>query len=275
MKEITTRLYCLESFKVITPSPILAPYVQRYWILESASVSGLPQRIIPNGCIELMFNRGDNMTFGSDHNIHPDSFIKGLRTNYYELIPKRNIHLISVCFTPLGAKTFFSIPLAEFNGKSIDALTLGDPLLADLSKRIADTTHEKLCIDYIEQFLLQRFQPLKDYNQKRISTTIHAINHQVEVNITSLADMCCVSYRQFIRIFTEHIGLNPKEYLRIVRFQRSLSVLQHQPDASFTDVAYRCGYYDQPHFINEFKAFTGSTPTEYLQICQPRSDYFS
>lgn len=235
----------------------------------------MPQRIIPNGCIELMFNRGDSMTFDSDHSIHPHSFIKGLNTRYYDLVPMGNINLISVCFTPFGAKTFFSVPLEEFNGKSIDALTVGDPLLADLCRRIADTPNETICIRYIEQFLLQRFQPLQDYNRKRISTAIQAINHQATVDIASLADMCCVSYRQFIRIFTAHVGLNPKEYLRIVRFQRSLSILQHHPDVAFTDVAYRCGYYDQPHFINEFKAFTGSTPTEYLHICQPRSDYFT
>lgn len=96
-----------------------------------------------------------------------------------------------------------------------------------------------------------------------------------EVRISDLSEAAHLSYKQFKRVFTEYIGVNPKDFLRIVRFQHALFVLQSSPDMNFSQLAYECGYYDQPHLINEFKIFTGYTPKEYQAICTPYSDYFS
>lgn len=265
----------MEKFKVIQPSITLAPYVQRYWILETDNVFDTHQRVIPNGCTELMFNRGDRMRFLCDNILQPTSYIKGQNTRYYDLAPMGKVNLISVSFTPFGAKSFFSMPINEFSEKCIDLKDISDSLLSDLSKRISDTSDDEVCIYQIEQFLLKRLNPLKDYNRERMFAAVKAINKQEQISIASLADITCVSYRQFIRIFTEHIGVTPKEYLRVVRFQRALYALQNNPLILSSDLAFICGYYDQSHLINEFKAFSGYTLSEYTTVCQPRSDYFA
>ena len=82
-----------------------------------------------------------------------------------------------------------------------------------------------------------------------------------------------LSYRGTIDMIS--VGANPKDYLRIVRFQKALHCLQMQPHGSLAQLAYECGYYDQPHFIKEFKQFSGYTPTEYRTVCEPHSDFFS
>lgn len=265
----------MENFRVIYPSIALAPYVQRYWILATDSLSNVNQRVIPNGCTELMFNLGDRINFLLNNTLQPLAYIKGQNTNYYDLVPIGKIHLISVAFTPFGAKAFFPIPINEFSNKCIDVNDIGDLLLTDLSKRVSDDIDDNIRIRLIEQFLSERFNPLKNYNFERLSTIIEVINKSQEVNIKTLAGISCLSYRQFIRIFTDHIGMTPKEYLRVIRFQKVLYTLQNRPQISSVDLAFECGYYDQSHLINEFKKFSGYTLTEYPNICEPRSDYFS
>ncbi len=265
----------MESFRTIRPSVVLAPYVHRYWILETDKACNISQRVIPNGGIELMFNQGDRVRFFSDNKLQPESFIKGQHTGFYDLCPTGRVRLISIAFTPFGAKAFFQIPLNEFSNQSVDINDIGDILLMDLSKQISDATNDDMCVQHIEHFLLKRLNPLKDYNQKRLLFSIDTISTQKQVDIASLAETTCISYRQFVRVFTEHIGVNPKEYMRVVRFQKALSILENNPQISAIDLAFEAGYYDQSHLINEFKLFCGYTPKEYPVICEPRSDYFS
>ena len=107
-------------------------------------------------------------------------------------------------------------------------------------------------------------------------SAIHTINRSKgEIRISDLASSVFLSTKQFQRVFTGHVGISPKEFLRIVRFQHALYVLQSNPGMSFSQLAYECGFYDQSHLINEFKVFSGYTPKEYLAACAPHSDYFS
>ena len=111
--------------------------------------------------------------------------------------------------------------------------------------------------------------------QKRLSTVLDEINLHPQVNTLQLSDVACLSTKQFGRVFTDYIGTTPKDFLRIVRMQRALYVLQQNPGSPFAQVAYECGFSDQSHMIKEFKLFSGYTPAEYLSVCAPVSDYFS
>ena len=96
------------------------------------------------------------------------------------------------------------------------------------------------------------------------------------IPVIELASIACVSKKQFERLFKELVGTNPKEYARIVRFQKSLKLLQHyQEDANQAQLAYQCGYADQSHFIREFRRFSGYTPLSLLNVCKPYSDLFN
>ncbi|MDR0348489.1 MAG: helix-turn-helix domain-containing protein [Tannerella sp.] len=107
-----------------------------------------------------------------------------------------------------------------------------------------------------------------------MDAVIRAVNGG-EMNTDNLCRTSCLSYRQFKRVFFEYAGINPKDFLRIIRFQKMLSIWQSQPQISFAHLAHDCGFYDQSHLINEFKIFAGYTPNEYIALCAPYSDYFS
>ena len=92
-----------------------------------------------------------------------------------------------------------------------------------------------------------------------MSAVFHEINLQPQINIAHLSETACLSSKQFGRIFADYVGTTPKEFIRIVRMQRALSMLQQDATIPFVQVAYECGFSDQSHMIKEFKLFSGYT----------------
>lgn len=264
----------MEKFQIIKPSTSLSGYVKHYWFLEIDDFTPCTQRIAPIGSIELVFHRGKRMFSISEKSRQPQSFISGQTTEFFDIIPTGRLDMISVTFFPQGAKAFFALPLNEFRNQKIDMGLLNDPELNELQKKITETFDNRLCIQLIEEFLLSRLNSLNTYNHKRMLNVVSAINLG-EDSMKKLADLSCLSYKQFQRIFSAYIGTNPKEFLRVVRYQRALYILQQHPGINLGQLAFDCDYYDESHLIKDFKQFSGYTPTEYMAVCAPYSDYFS
>ena len=185
------------------------------------------------------------------------------------------LEMIVVVFQPFAAKAFLHMPVSEFRGMNVNTEETDDPLLVDLGRRVADMPDQAACIRLIEEFLLCRLYAFPEYNLKRVSTALEVVTLHPHIRTAQLADVACLSNKQFGRVFAEYVGATPKEFLRIVRMQRALYTLQCQPAISFAQLAYECGFFDQSHMIKEFKLFSGYTPVEYLAVCAPYSDYFS
>lgn len=183
--------------------------------------------------------------------------------------------MIVVVFQPYGAKVFFKVPMDKFYGVNVSTHDIEDIELANLADNLINTSDDAQCVDLIECFLLTRLRFYPEHNLRRITATIKEINCQPQITVKSLSDIACLSSKQFKRIFTEYIGITPKEFLRIVRLQRALFVLQTSSEINFVQLACECGFYDQSDLIKEFKFFSGYTPIEYLMVCNPYSNYFS
>ncbi|MDR2382834.1 MAG: helix-turn-helix domain-containing protein, partial [Prevotellaceae bacterium] len=177
-------------------------------------------------------------------------------------------------FQPHGVKAFFSIPVHEFLGIIVSVEDIDDIALCELQDRLLNIFNNQACVREIETFLMKRLHITKEYNHRKMAAVIRAVDGG-EMNVDNLCRISCLSYRQFKRVFFEYAGINPKDFLRIIRFQKMLSQWQSQPQISFAHLAYDCEFYDQSHLINEFKAFAGYTPKEYIALCAPYSDYFS
>lgn len=263
----------MESFNIIKPSAVLTPYVKHYWLLESDDVIN-SQRVIPTGNIELLFHRGCPMKLSGQ--IIPTTSLSGQSLSFTDLAPTGMVNMIAVVFHPFGAKAFFEMPIYELSNSIVSADDLSIKTLKELEDKLLNTSDNNSCIRLIESFLISRLNPLKEYNYKRMVASIDTINLcGDELSVTQLAEMVCLSKKQFQRIFSEHVGATPKEFMRIVRFHKALYTLQNNPKMNFTTLAYECGYYDQAHMTHEFKLFSGYTPSQYIVICSPYSDYFS
>ncbi|WP_280752520.1 MULTISPECIES: helix-turn-helix domain-containing protein [unclassified Parabacteroides] len=263
----------MEEFRIIQPSPLLAPYIKNYWLLKTACDSPALARTVPCGMMNLIFHRGNRLLSIHDNLVHPRAFLSGHEKTFADLQYTGQVNMFSVVFRPVGVKAFFKLPMNKLHNLRVTAGDLEDKELAALEQSLTSTENDELCILLIEQFLLKRLSHLAEHNLKRIEATIQQINSG-QTDIARLADTACLSTKQFQRIFSEHVGANPKEFTRTIRFQRALHKLEHCPEIPFTTLAHACDYFDQSHMIKDFKALSGYTPSEYLAACPPHSDYF-
>ena len=268
-------LSCVETFDIIYPSVALKPYIRYYWYLKTDNAEPVYERVIPTGCISMVFHKANPIYSATEGIYQPQTFVCGLSDDFTDLKTWGQVEMIVVVFEPFGAKSFFSIPVNEFYNESVPVDDIGNLLLRDLQYRIQDEPDTARCIKFIEDYLIRRLYRTVDYNYKRMSAVIDVINHKPQANIHDLAQTACLSYKQFGRVFTEYIGAKPKEFSRVVRFQRALYLMQTRQESNLTQLSFESGYYDQPHLIREFKAFSGYTPTELIAVCPPYSDYFS
>jgi len=263
----------MDKFQIIQPSALLAPYVKQYWFLRVDSVAHGSQRAIPCGSMGLAFNRGDKIYSSFEKGYQPRSHLFGQSTTYADMYFEK-LDLIIVVFQPIGAKVFFSMPMDELRGQNIEIDALSDSQIMELEDRLMAIADNQTCVHQIERFLLNRLYRFEAYNYKRLTSAIGTINYR-ENNVSTLAHEACLSQKQFKRIFTDYVGLNPKEFLQIARFSKTTHTLQTQPLISLDDLAYKYGYYDRSHLIKDFKTFSGYTPTEFIANCDPYSDYMS
>lgn len=265
----------MQTFRIIHPTPALKPFVRYHWILQDSSLGMVSQRILPTGCMSIVFHRGERLKVANRNDLQPRCFISGQETGFTEVFSTGNIEMIVTVFQPHTAKMFFQIPVSLFCNRNVPIYDMEDIELLNLAGRIEDTDNFETAITLIENFLLGRVILGDNYNIPRLSAVVRHISNSVQTNIKGLANVACLSEKQFCRIFSENIGTTPKEFLRIIRLQRTLSVLQHNPKIRFAQLSYECGYTDQSHMIKEFKLFSGYTPKEYLKVYEPISDYFS
>ncbi len=263
----------MEEFRIIQPAPLLAPYVKHYWLLKTGGNFTAMARTVPTGMMNLIFHRGNRLFSVHENKIHPQAFLSGQEKTYADLQYNGQINMISVVFRPVGVRAFFNLPANRIAGLRLTAEDIEDKELSVLENSLTSTEDDGLCILLIEQFLQERLTRLAEHNLKRIETAIRLIDSG-QANVASLADAACLSRKQFDRIFSEHVGVHPKEFSRTIRFQRALHRLETNPQISLAALAYECGYFDQSHMTKEFKIFSGYTPGEYLGVCPPHSDYF-
>ena len=188
--------------------------------------------------------------------------------------------MIVVLFQPYTLKAFLNLPISLFHHQEVSVYDLENKHWNQLAAQIFDCENTSLCISLIEQWLLSRIASaltLKTACEfKRTVAALKQLFVMPSTSVTELASTACLGKKQFERLFNELVGANPKEYARIVRFQKSLKLLQHyQEDANQAQLACQCGYADQSHFIREFKQFSGYTPLSLLNVCKPYSDLFN
>lgn len=254
-------------YEVFTPSPELQAFIKCFWTLESdTAVRTDRQRILPDGCMEMIFHYGDHyrqyLADGSSI-IQPRSFVFGQITGYIEIEPTGSTGLIAARFMPDGLFAFLPIDARSLENKASDIKQLFGKKGGELEEQImaADTTLQRL--EIIETFLLSRLTEPRNISSitKNCVNTILRSGGQMEVN--KLAAKMKLDRRNMERKFIKTIGLSPKQLSKAVRLQAALRSLDQNNFDSLTSLAYENGYYDQAHFIKDFKEFTGISPKSF------------
>jgi AraC-like DNA-binding protein len=255
------------NYQTFEPDQDLTAFIKCYWTLESPKEeTPEKQTIVPDGCMEMIFHYGDLYKQYLDNGnsiIQPRCFVIGQLTRPLEIEPTGKTGIFSVRFQPEGFLPFTtnSIKEMENTAVSLEKLFGNDGLGIKQQILNANSTSER--IKLIEIFLLDRLTDLETVDRIVKSTVETIITANGQLPVDELSKLTQVNRRQLLRKFSSAIGLSPKQLSRTIRLQAALKMLMSDQFSNLANLAYENEYYDQAHFIKEFKEFTGSTPKEF------------
>ena len=239
----------------IAPSAAAARFVKTYWFLEDDAPSLDAQRIVPDGRAELILNLG---TPYEARTLQPKCFLMGQISGPLMVRATGPVRIAGVRFHPHMAGAFLRIPIAELTDEP--AIALGDiskPLCGELES-LEELGSPVRCTRELNRIFGWRAVD----GDSAIAAAIRELE-QGTIRISTAADQSRLSARQFERRFVEAVGIPPKLFCRMQRFQRVFRASE-EPDASWADAAVLCGYYDQAHLIRDFREFAGKPPAALL-----------
>jgi AraC-like DNA-binding protein len=264
-------------FKKIIPSLALQPYVRNYWLFD-INKSDIPfsQLLFPFGSFELIFNLlnapemiilGESQAF-----LQPDSIYPGQFTKPFVLKFTKSTKCIGVSFQPWMGNLLFNVPAQEFTDRIIHVGTIDSKMR--LRDKLLDANNEIAIKQQLEFYLLER---LKGYKPDWISSAIakNIINSPTTSEFKSILSSIGITRRRVEQRFLETTGLPMGLFLRKIRFQRAVNLLRLNRHLSLTRIGLKAGYYDQSHFIREFKEFAGVVPKEFLSQNSEIKDFVS
>ncbi len=254
-------------YKLYLPHSALRPFVRCYWILKSQTQSLKPELFIPDGYADLIFNYGQTYRraeFKPELNWLeiPSSHLVGGRRETVLVGNSSNLDLIGVKLNPYGLWALTQIPSADFFRQIASFELLSIPFLSELEQRIFDASGESEKIQVLERFLSAKILPfaLKHQEVQRASQII--VDTNGSINMKKLSEAVNLSSKGLERLFEKYVGMPPKVYSGIIRFKKLLQAIKQNPrDGKHLYLDF--GYYDQNHFIKDFKRFMGTTPTAY------------
>ncbi|MCX4294859.1 MAG: helix-turn-helix transcriptional regulator [Prevotella sp.] len=256
--------------RIYRPAEELRGYVRYYWVEERAE----PAKVLtfPIGCPQIIFHRKSQL-YIPDVGEFQDRFVISGQVNFPAHIQSEGaLETIVAVFYPHTLGMFIDTPPSAIYNLEISGDDLDKRDLNELASRVFQCERTEDCIVLIENWLLSRIRPT--LNMARIKDAVKCLMVSPSVRVNTLADRACLGKKQFERVFREQVGMNPKEYARVVRFQKSLWLLQLGYE-DYVGIAYKVGYSDQSHFIREFKAMSGYTPASLRNYCVPYSDLFT
>ncbi|MDH4071359.1 MAG: helix-turn-helix transcriptional regulator [Ignavibacteria bacterium] len=254
-------------YRTFEPSKDLAALVKCYWTLESPKEDNPPrQRIVPDGCMEMIFHYGDlyrQYTNETNSIIQPRCFVIGQLTRPLEIQPTGATGIFSVRFHPEGFTPFATRPVKELENRAVALEQLFGKEGADLGHNTVNASTTPGRIDIVERFLTTRLTDTRTIDRVVQSTVETILTANGRISVDELSEQVRVNRRQLERRFSSAIGLSPKQLSKTIRLQAALRLLANGKFSSLTTLAHEGEYYDQAHFIKDFREFTGLTPKEF------------
>jgi AraC-like DNA-binding protein len=252
------------------PGPPLAAFVDCLWYWEGAPQTHSRERLLPNGEPAIIFNlRDEPIRLYDAHDLgrfteYGLAVLSGARSNCFVIDTNQQERVIGVQFRPGGAFPFLRMPLSEAEDVSIALDYVWPRRAGDIRERLLATANVDSMLLVLERCLLEQLvRPLElhpavayalgQFRLARHGGRVDAVNEKIGI-----------SARRFIDLFHRQVGLTPKVFCRVRRFQHVLQAVHGKKEVDWAQIALECGYYDQPHFIHDFRSFSGLTPSAYL-----------
>ncbi len=237
------------------PHPTLRPYIDAYWTATGDAAGLKMEKILPDACIDIIFNLGPDCQTESNTFLlkSEQAYLVGTMIRFKETLMQPETNLLGIRFKPAAFNVFYEYPSLH---KITDQTTeLEKTLSPDVESII------KYSAAYLDHFFLGKLsQPKRSIFA--IVADIQKNNGRTSVN--NLAEKYFTTTRQLERAFNQQMGISPKEFISLVRYQSTLhKIRQNTTNKSLLEIAFECGYYDHSHLTNEIKKYTGAAPSQF------------
>ena len=250
------------------PQGMLAALVECLWYWEGAPAPHLQERLLPQAQAAMILNlRDEPIAIYEDEGgaqFYGTAVLSGARSNCFTIDSNQQERVVGVQFAPGGAFPFFRMPMSELEDASFDMADLWGTQAGWVRERVLTATTPRAMLETLERCLLEilkapdRLHPAVIYMAGELDicdgpARVHAVTGRIGL-----------SQRRLAQLFHEQVGVSPKTFHRVRRFQHTLQRLRGVRQADWAHLAVECGYYDQAHLSHDFRQIAGMTPSAYL-----------
>jgi AraC-like DNA-binding protein len=239
-------------YRELAPHEVLRPYIDAYWTVTGDNTGHLPDKVLPDGCVDIILNTGPAFApeIGAGVMNTGQAYLIGTMTRFKEMIRPPGTRLIGVRFKPGGFPFFYDHRLLK---DTADRTLEFDPKLVPEIPEDAPGLQVRLDRFFHARLTCPSSQAL---------TLIHSVEEaKGNITVAGLAKRNYSTVRQLERVFSLHLDISPKEFINVTRYRYALEKIRRERrEKRLLDIACECGYYDHAHLANEIKKYTGSIP---------------
>lgn len=260
------------------PRAPLSAYVEHIWLVCGGAVPRR-ERILPSGTVELVINlreyqlRIDGTVRDATSRKFSGTTVSGAYSGALIIDAMQHAAMMGVHFRPAGASVILGVPCSELTDRHADLAALWDDgSAAELRDRLCEASSHRARLEYLETVLTARLHRARTLLHPAVAFAVNRLEQaRNSPRIQDVARECGLSHRRLVTLFTTQVGLTPKLFSRIRRFQLVHSMAQRVLEIDWSRVALECGFYDQSHLANEFRYLSGVSPTAYERaLCDRR-----
>lgn len=257
------------------PPPPLDQFVEYLWFL-SDSPPHARERIVASGTIELVIDlRSDEFRIYDP--LRPDvparlsgAVVSGPYSRCFVADTRQHAAILGVHFKPGGAFPFLGVSAAELSDSHVDLRALWGRRADELREQLCEAPAPEAKFRLVERALASRLHRRRG-RHPAVALALDAFGRdEVAPAVGEIIRRAGISHRRFVEVFTAEVGMTPKLFSRVRRFQRAITLLQRATRPSWSELALTSGYFDQSHLIRDFRAFSGVSPTEYARQLSER-----
>ena len=262
------------------PSNRLSRVIESYYVLQNTGSLNLisnPYQNHPQGAIDLMFAVRGGMCFTTPRKGITSLrglFVIGQQEAQFSVAFHPDSYIVGVVLKPESFEKLLNLPLPELSntGTSLSGHVSSD--YSDVFEKLTEASDESQLADLLNRFFEAQLASSKATFSPLDHLLEHLRYHPRNLSLDALSKEANLSPRSLQRHLKQKVGISPKSYLNVLRFKQAVALLRQGKGLDWQDILYLCGYYDQAHFIKEFKRYTGSTPRRFLKTTQPLAEFF-
>ena len=256
-------------YSVRAPGPPLGALVDSFWSL-SDTPSHSKERIIPSGTLELVINlQDDEIRVFRPSDTEEEcarlagAVVSGAYSGAFAIDTRAHAAIVGIHFKPGGAATILGVPAGALADAHVELEALWGRRAIELRERLCAAADSAQRFQILEQVLMGML-PRAPNVRGEVAMALGRLGAP-RVEVAEVAKEVHLSHRRFIELFTEQVGMTPKRYSRVRRFQRALALATRRGAPAWAELALECGYCDQAHLCRDWVELTGLSPMEFLR----------